>query len=48
LPADDVARLRAHAKAALLRSDEFQRLLRALRQWCCKRVAAGRSAHSLP
>jgi hypothetical protein len=31
LPADDVARLRAHAKTALLRSEEFQRLLRALR-----------------
>lgn len=31
LPAEDVARLRAHAKAALQRSAEFQRLLRELR-----------------
>jgi NTE family protein len=31
LPADDVALLRAHARAALQRSGEFQRLLRALR-----------------
>jgi NTE family protein len=31
LPADDVALLRAHARAALQRSEEFQRLLRDLR-----------------
>ena len=31
LPADDVALLRAHARAALQRSGEFQRLLKDLR-----------------
>jgi NTE family protein len=31
LPADDVALLRAHARAALQRSEEFQRLMRSLR-----------------